>query len=46
MGKKKSEAGWSFYHFDPVAMDQRLNTNAFQQVGKVYRERLAKRRNH
>lgn len=33
MGKKKSEAGWSFYHFDPVAMDQRLNTNAFQQVG-------------
>ena len=33
MGKKKSEAGWSFYQFDPVEMDQRLNTNAFQQVG-------------
>jgi hypothetical protein len=34
MAKKKStQAGWEFYHFDPVAMDQRLNTNAFQQVG-------------
>ena len=34
MSKKKStEGGWEFYHFDPVAMDQRLNTNSFQQVG-------------
>ena len=44
VGKKKSEAGWSFYHFDPVAMDQRLNTNPVQQIGNELLKRERKRK--